>query len=121
MVSKTRAPVTETPYAVARCSEDWKVSISSSTPTKRIALTPGRYTCPPSCSEVCLTASGGSSPSCIAWRDRLNAPEMTAWLAMTVARVASTTIGSRDQAGNSRKNGFADAPGWLRMRAACPR
>ena len=46
---------------------------------------------------------------------------MTAWLAMTVASVASTTIGSRDQAGNSRKNGFSDAPGSLRMSAACPR
>ena len=36
---------------------------------------------------------------------------MTAWLAMTVAAVASTTIGSRAQRGNSRKNGFADAAG----------
>jgi len=65
--------------------------------------------------------TGGSSPSCIACRERENAPEMTAWLAITVAAVASTTIGSRAQPGRSRKNGFAALPGECRISAACPR
>jgi hypothetical protein len=46
---------------------------------------------------------------------------MTAWLAMTVASVASTTIGTRDQPGSSRKKGFAVDPGSSRMSAAWPR
>ena len=46
---------------------------------------------------------------------------MTACEAMTVAIVASTTMGSRAQPGSSRKNGFAVAPGTVRMSAACPR
>ena len=65
--------------------------------------------------------TGGSSPSCIACRDSENAPEMTAWLAMTVAAVASTTIGSRAQLGSSRKNGFAALPGECRISDAWPR
>ena len=38
-----------------------------------------------------------------------NAPEITAWLAITVAAVARITIGSRIQCGPSRKNGFSIA------------
>ena len=65
--------------------------------------------------------SGGSSPSCTAWRDSENAPEITAWLAITVAIVARTTIGSRAQVGTSRKNGLSAVPGWFRTNAAWPR
>ena len=65
--------------------------------------------------------SGGSSPSCTAWRDSEKAPEMTAWLAMTVATVARITTGSRPHSGISRKNGFARAAGLWRMSAAWPR
>ena len=35
------------------------------------------------------------------------APEMTAWLAITVAAVASSTSGSSAQSGAIRKNGFS--------------
>jgi len=42
MVSTRSAPVTETPYAVARRAEERKVSVTASTPTNRTALTPGR-------------------------------------------------------------------------------
>ena len=62
--------------------------------------------------------TGGSSPSCTAWRDSENAPEMTAWLAMTVAAVARKTIGSWAQLGKSRKNGFLVAAGWRRISEA---
>ena len=34
---------------------------------------------------------------------------ITAWLAMTVATVASDTIGNSAQSGNIRKNGFSTA------------
>lgn len=44
-------------------------------------------------------------------------PEMTAWLAITVAAVASRTIGSCAQAGRSRKNGFTTAAGDRMTRA----
>ena len=47
----------------------------------------------------------------MACRDSENAPEITAWLAITVAAVASTTIGSRAQPGSSRKNGFSSRAG----------
>jgi hypothetical protein len=46
---------------------------------------------------------------------------MTACEAMTVAIVASTTIGSRAQPGSRRKKGFSVAPGTVRMSAAWPR
>ena len=43
---------------------------------------------------------------------------ITAWEAMTVAAVASNTIGSRPQSGTSRKNGLLIAPaGRSRTRA----
>ena len=35
----------------------------------------------------------GNWPSCTAWRVIENTPEITAWLAMIVATVASTTSG----------------------------
>ena len=47
-------------------------------------------------------AKRGSRPSWIAWRTSENVPVMTAWLAITVAAVASTTIGSSSGAGTSR-------------------
>ena len=53
----------------------------------------------------------GRKPSCTAWRVTENAPEITAWEAITVATVASTTIGSCAQSGISRKNGLSIAFG----------
>ena len=51
-----------------------------------------------------------------------NAPEMTAWEAMTVAAAARITIGIRAQPGTSRKKGLLIAlAGWDRTRAPCPR
>jgi len=47
----------------------------------------------------------------------LNAPEITAWEAMTVATVASSTIASCAQPGISRKNGLATAAGERRISA----
>ena len=64
---------------------------------------------------------GGRTPSCTACRLTLNAPEMTAWEAMTVATVASSTIGSCAQLGSSRKNGFSTAWGERTINAPCPR
>jgi hypothetical protein len=43
-----------------------------------------------------------------------NAPEITAWEAMIVAAVASTTIGMRPQSGIKKKNGFEIASGVSR-------
>ncbi len=65
--------------------------------------------------------TGGSRPSWTACRDSENAPVITAWLAITVAAVASSTIGSRAQSGKSRKNGLETARGRLMIRDAWPR
>ncbi|HEY7101458.1 MAG TPA: hypothetical protein VH573_07445 [Mycobacteriales bacterium] len=65
--------------------------------------------------------SRGSRPRPIACRDTENAPEITAWEAMTVAAVANSTIGSWAQVGNSRKNGFALADWSCATRPAWPR
>ena len=46
----------------------------------------------------------------MAWRATENAPVITAWEAMTVAAVASTTSGISAQVGTSRKNGARTAP-----------
>ena len=48
----------------------------------------------------------GTKPSCIAWRVTEKAPEMTAWDAMTVARVASAI---KDE----RPIGAAEIEGFL--------
>ena len=45
---------------------------------------------------------------------------MTAWLAITVAAVASTTIGISAQSGYIRKNGFSIACGWAKHQRALP-
>ena len=45
---------------------------------------------------------------------------MTAWLAITVATVASETIGSSAQSGNIRKNGFSTACGSAINKRALP-
>ena len=63
----------------------------------------------------------GRTPSCTAWRLTLNAPEMTACEAMTVATVASRTMGIRAQPGRMRKNGFSTAVERCRMSAPWPR
>ena len=57
----------------------------------------------------------------MAWWVSENAPVMTAWDAMMVASVARITIGSRAQAGNSRKNGFSSLAGSDRISAPWPR
>ena len=62
----------------------------------------------------------GRKPSWTAWRVTEKAPEMTACEAITVAIVASTTIGMRLQSGNSRKNGFSIALGVCRISAPWP-
>jgi hypothetical protein len=70
---------------------------------------------------VCWIRSRGRKPSCTAWRVTENAPEITACEAITVATVASSTIGIRAQCGMSRKNGFSIACGEPRMSAPWPR
>ena len=45
-------------------------------------------------------------PRCIACWVTEKAPEITAWLAMIVAKVARMTSGSRIASGASRKKGF---------------
>ena len=64
--------------------------------------------------------SRGRKPSCTAWRVTEKAPEMTACEAITVATVASTTIGIRAQCGKSRKNGLSIAFGVSRISAPWP-
>ena len=49
--------------------------------------------------DVCVMPNRGSSPSWIAWRVSEKAPVITAWLAIMVAAVARTTIGTRAHAG----------------------
>ena len=62
----------------------------------------------------------GRRPRSIACRAMENAPEITAWLAMTVATVASSTRGRRATDGAIRKNGFDAASGLARTSAPCP-
>ena len=54
--------------------------------------------------------SRGRYPSCTAWCATENAPVITACEAITVAAVASSTIGRRPHSGTSRKNGLLIAP-----------
>ena len=63
----------------------------------------------------------GRKPRLTAWRVTENAPEMTDCEAMTVATVASTTIGMRAQWGSSRKKGLSMAAGSRRISAPWPR
>src|SRR4051812_49917710 len=65
--------------------------------------------------------SRGRKPSRTAWRVTENAPEMTAWEAITVATVARNTIGSRAQWGSSKKNGLSIVAGERRISAHRPR
>ena len=46
---------------------------------------------------------------------------MTAWLAITVAAVASTTIGTSAQPGSISKNGIVGEPPWASTKAPCPK
>ena len=81
----------------------------------------GRKICPAWMSEVYWISMRGSSPSWIACWVTEKAPVITAWLAITVAIVASSTSGNRPQPGAIRKNGLAIASGSLRISAAWPR
>ena len=56
--------------------------------------------------EVWRICSRGRKPSWIACLVTEKAPEITACEAITVATVASTTIGTRPQCGISRKKGL---------------
>ena len=70
---------------------------------------------------MCLIRSLGRYPSWAACDATENAPVITAWDAMTVAAVASTTIGNRPHSGTSRKNGLLTlAAGSSRTRAPWP-
>ena len=93
----------------------------ATTPMNSAALTPGAYTWPSSASEVWRIVSRGRNPSCTAWRVTENAPEMSACDAITVASVASSTIGMRAQCGISRKNGLSIAFGEPRISEPWPR
>ena len=58
----------------------------------------------------------------MAWWVTEKAPVITAWEAITVAAVASTTIGIRPQCGTSRKNGLLTlCAGWASTSAPWPR
>ena len=63
----------------------------------------------------------GRKPSRMACRDTENAPEITAWEAMTVASVARMTSGMRAHEGPSRKNGLLMAELSRSTRAPWPR
>jgi hypothetical protein len=63
----------------------------------------------------------GRKPSETAWRVTENAPEITACDAITVANVASTTIGIRLHSGKVRKNGLEIVAGSSVISAPCPR
>ncbi len=60
------------------------------------------------------------NPSRTACSETEYAPVITDWDAITVAAVASTTIGSRDQCGNSRKNGLPIACGIAQDQRGLP-
>ena len=64
--------------------------------------------------------SRGRKPSWTAWRVTEKAPEMTDCEAITVATVASTTIGIRPQCGISRKKGLSIALGLSRISEPWP-
>ena len=55
------------------------------------------------------------------WRVTEKAPEISAWLAMTVASVARMTMGNCAQEGASRKNGLASAAGCASTSAPWPK
>jgi hypothetical protein len=70
---------------------------------------------------VCTTFSRGRSPERLACRVTENAPEITAWEAITVARAANTTNGIRAQPGARWKNGLSMGDGSRRIIAPIPR
>ena len=63
----------------------------------------------------------GNQPSCIAWRVSVKVPVMIAWLAMMVAKVASTTSGTTSTCGTVAKNGLPLRSGCALSAAAWPR
>ena len=70
--------------------------------------------------DVCAMRSRGRYPSCAACDATEYAPVITACDAMTVAAVASTTIGQRPHSGTRRKNGPLMLAGSPRISAPCP-
>src|SRR3546814_20918796 len=59
-------------------------------------LMTGMYICPAALALVCVILRRGMKPSWIACWVTEKAPEMTAWLAITVAMVANITSGRRN-------------------------
>ena len=116
-----KVPVTAMPYAEASASDERNASTRISTPSSSAVLTCGRKICPSSVVEVWVTVMRGRKPSCMHCRAMENAPEISAWLAITVATVASTTRHSRSDSGHSRKNGFSTAAGLLITSAPWPK
>jgi hypothetical protein len=63
----------------------------------------------------------GRKPICTDWRATEKAPEITAWEAMTVARVARMTSGISAHWGPRWKKGLSMAAGSLRSSAPWPK
>src|SRR5438874_5372638 len=79
------------PNANASAAEVSNVNTSVSTETISSQLIQGTYTWPTASAEVCFVRSRGRYPSWTAWCATENAPVITAWDAITVAAVASST------------------------------
>ena len=84
-------------------------------------FTRGRKIWPWCDSEVKRISSRGRRPSWIAWRVSENAPVITAWLAMIVAAVASSTNGMMPHSGTSRNSGCSIAAGLESTSAPWPK
>ncbi len=117
----TIVPVTAIPYAAARLLDSLNAITTTMTATNSIQLINGKYICPASLSEVCLIVMPGRYPRRTACRVNEKTPDITAWEAMTVANVASITIGTRAQFGANRKNGLVTASGFRSNRAPWPK
>ena len=96
-----KVPVTVRPYATTRRDEDWKISTVAATPMNMISVITGTLICPRIVFEVWTIGRRGRSPICIACWASEYMPEITACEAITVATVASTTIGSISPSGTS--------------------
>jgi hypothetical protein len=86
-------PVTAMPYAAARRDELPANSTTAIQAHMRRKFTTGTKICPSVAAEVCTMVTRGTNPSCTACCVSENAPEIRAWDATTVARVAISTIG----------------------------
>ena len=120
------APVTAIPYALVRLDEVRKNSTRTITIVISSQLMSGMEIWPAVEALVCSMRSRGTKPSWIACWVTENAPEITAWLAITVAMVARMTSGKRRLSGAIRKKGLCRicvscAGPAARNIAPCPR